>query len=321
MTPCWPPEGQAEQYVRALPASEPNPPFLIVVDVGHTIELFADFTRQGRTYTPFPDALSHRLKLGRPGRAKRSASGCGWSGPTPSVSTRAGDSAKVTREVAARLAKLAQVAGSARDTRPRRSPNSSCAACSRSSRKTSACSPPKRSPRSCEVSATARKPRSFPNMVRSLWETMKTGGFSPILRAQLLRFNGGLFENVDALPCDRRNSSTCSCEAGEKEWRDVEPAIFGTLLERALNPIERHKLGAHYTPRAYVERLVMPTIIEPLRDEWANVQTAAVTLANEGKLVRGPRRGPRLPHASSATRPSSTPRAGPGTFCTSPWNT
>ena len=38
--------------------------------------------------------------------------------------------------------------------------------------------------------------------------------------------------------------------------------FFGTLLERALNPIERHKLGAHYTPRAYVERLVMPAVVE-----------------------------------------------------------
>ncbi|PSQ97733.1 MAG: hypothetical protein BRD55_00900 [Bacteroidetes bacterium SW_9_63_38] len=35
----------------------------------------------------------------------------------------------------------------------------------------------------------------------------------------------------------------------------MEPAIFGTLLERALDPRERHKLGAHFTPRAYVERL------------------------------------------------------------------
>ncbi|WP_316014950.1 type IIL restriction-modification enzyme MmeI [Roseobacter sp. HKCCA0434] len=37
-------------------------------------------------------------------------------------------------------------------------------------------------------------------------------------------------------------------EAVEADWREIEPAIFGTLLERALNPRERHKLGAHYTP-------------------------------------------------------------------------
>ena len=55
-------KSQAENYVRNLPGSEPNPPFLVVVDVGHTIELFSDFSGQGRTYVPFPDARSHRLK-------------------------------------------------------------------------------------------------------------------------------------------------------------------------------------------------------------------------------------------------------------------
>ena len=60
-------------------------------------------------------------------------------------------------------------------------------------------------------------------------------------------------------------------------------AIFGTLLERALDPVERHKLGAHYTPRAYVERLVKPTIIEPLRAEWESVQAAALLHAESGQ--------------------------------------
>ncbi|MCO5243652.1 MAG: hypothetical protein M9927_07455 [Anaerolineae bacterium] len=54
-------------------------------------------------------------------------------------------------------------------------------------------------------------------------------------------------------------------EAAQADWRDVEPAIFGTLLERALTRTERHKLGAHYTRGAYVDRLVLPTVVEPLR--------------------------------------------------------
>lgn len=58
---------------------------------------------------------------------------------------------------------------------------------------------------------------------------------------------------------------------------------YSPVLERALNPRERHKLGAHYTPRAYVERLVLPTIIEPLRDEWQETQTAALTYEKQGK--------------------------------------
>ena len=48
--------GQAGRYARALPVSEGWPPFLIVVDVGYSIELHADFSRSGKTYLPFPDA-------------------------------------------------------------------------------------------------------------------------------------------------------------------------------------------------------------------------------------------------------------------------
>src|SRR4051812_382883 len=57
---------------------------------------------------------------------------------------------------------------------------------------------------------------------------------------------------------------------------------LGTLLEQALDPNERRRLGAHYTPRAYVERLVVATIIEPLREDWRNVQAAAENLRASG---------------------------------------
>lgn len=72
-------------------------------------------------------------------------------------------------------------------------------------------------------------------------------------------------------------------QAAEHKWTEVEPAIIGTLLERALNPKERAKLGAHYTPRAYVERLIAPTIMEPLRADWDGVRTAAASLIDDGK--------------------------------------
>src|SRR5690606_19501312 len=116
-----------------------------------------------------------------------------------------------------------------------------------------------------------------------LWETMDRGGFSPSLVAEIKQFNGNLFHNPEALALTEAQLDLL-IDAATADWADVEPAIFGTLLERALDPIERHKLGAHYTPRAYVERLVMPTIIEPLRAEWAAVQAAAAALETEADL-------------------------------------
>lgn len=64
---------------------------------------------------------------------------------------------------------------------------------------------------------------------------------------------------------------------------EVEPTIFGALLERALDPRERHALGAHFTPRAYVERLVRWTVEEPLYEDWTRARAEARRLASMGR--------------------------------------
>ena len=126
-------------------------------------------------------------------------------------------------------------------------------------------------------------PQQFVPLLAALWREMDSGGFSVVLRETLPRFNGKLFKQPEVIALDREQIGLL-LQAAYADWTQVEPAIFGTLLERALSPSERHALGAHYTPRAYVERLVLPTVVEPLRKEWRNVQAAALLLANDGKL-------------------------------------
>ncbi|MFI4876242.1 MAG: type IIL restriction-modification enzyme MmeI, partial [Blastopirellula sp. JB062] len=53
---------QAERYAKALPEW---PPFLIVTDVGHCFDLYADFSGSGKLYLPFPDPQSFRVPLER----------------------------------------------------------------------------------------------------------------------------------------------------------------------------------------------------------------------------------------------------------------
>ena len=54
---------QAQNDVRALPASEGRPPFVLVVDVGTVIEVYAEFSQSGGAYLPFPDPRSYRISL------------------------------------------------------------------------------------------------------------------------------------------------------------------------------------------------------------------------------------------------------------------
>ena len=118
-------------------------------------------------------------------------------------------------------------------------------------------------------------PEAFPKGMESLWDAMNTGGFWGPLK--VLRFNGGLFSESLALDLNADEIARLA-KAAAFNWAEVDPSIFGTLLESALDARERHRLGAHYTPRAYVERLLRPALEEPLRADWELAQAEAMAL-------------------------------------------
>jgi hypothetical protein len=266
--------GQAEQYAKALPEW---PPFLIVADVGHSIETYADFTGTGKHYAQFPDANGFRIMLHdllRPDIRDRLRAI--WNDPHSLDPSE--HAARVTREVAARLALLGRSLETA-------GYNPQAVAtflmrCLFTMFAEDVGLLPKNSFREM-LRGLKGHPQHFAPMMRSLWASMDKGGFAPKLAQDILRFNGGLFENSDAIPLDA-DQLDLLINAAESNWSAVEPAIFGTLLERALDQRERERLGAHYTPRAYVERLVLPTIMEPLRTDWEAAKAAAVQLADAG---------------------------------------
>lgn len=122
------------------------------------------------------------------------------------------------------------------------------------------------------LQASLKAPDAFEPEATRLFQTMDAGGTYNFERIR--RFNGALFRDAKALPLGPKALKMLA-EAAALNWAYVDPAIFGTLLERALDPRERHRLGAHYTPRVFVERIVRATIEEPLREEWEVVQARA----------------------------------------------
>ena len=268
--------GQAERYAKALPVSEGWPPFLVVVDVGHSIELFADFSLTGKAYLPFPDPRTFRILFENVDQVEvRERLRAVWLDPLSLDPSR--ETAKVTREVAGKLAVLAR---NLELHHPPKQVAEFLTRCIFTSFAEDVKLLPGRSWLNL-LESLREDVANFPPMAEALWQTMNDGGFSPILRAHILKFNGGLFESTTALPLTRDQLGLL-IEAADSRWRDVEPAIFGTLLERALDADERHALGAHYTPRAYVERLVIPTIVEPLRDDWRSTQAVIAEQVNAG---------------------------------------
>lgn len=273
---------QAERYIRGLPQEEVEhgrPPFIVIVDVGNAIYTYSEFSRTGGNYVPFPDPRHYEIRLDdlhKPDIQHRLRQL--WLEPDQLDPSK--HAARVTREVSTKLAELAKsLEHSGYDVERVASFLKRCLFTMFAEDVELL---PKASFQNLLIDIKDRNPEAFPHAVKALWETMNAGGYSERLMQTIKRFNGGLFKDIDPIPLNVQQIQLL-IDAAKADWRFVEPAIFGTLLERALDPRERHKLGAHYTPRAYVERLVMPTLIEPLREQWGDIRGAAETLLRQGK--------------------------------------
>ena len=96
---------QALGYVRALPASEPRPLFVLVADVGYCLDVYSNFAGVGDQFVPFPDQNRYRIPLARlADEDTRNLLRLIWTDPRDLDPSRR--AARVTRELAGYLASL-----------------------------------------------------------------------------------------------------------------------------------------------------------------------------------------------------------------------
>jgi hypothetical protein len=271
---------QAEDYVFRLDSDHVAPPFIIVCDVGRCLELDADFSGSGRAYSQFPDRGGFRIALTdlkRPEIRERLVKV--WTDPHALNPTR--KAARVTRAVAERLAEVS------RDMEARGCRSEDVAPFLMRCVFTMFAEDVDLLPQGSFTGLLEKSqadPAHFARRLKALWAAMETGeDFCFAIDAAVRHFNGGLFQQTTVFEL-RPDEIARLLEAARTDWRDVEPAIFGALLEQALDPVERRKLGAHYTPRAYVERLVEATVLEPLRADWDRALLMAEPAAGDGNL-------------------------------------
>jgi type II restriction/modification system DNA methylase subunit YeeA len=123
---------------------------------------------------------------------------------------------------------------------------------------------------------TAKDPAAFAAALADLFGKMsKAGGLFGPERIQW--FNGGLFDGADVLPMESDEIEVVR-KVSELDWSEVEPSIFGTLFVRGLDPDRRSQLGAQYTDRESILRLVEPVLVAPLRREFEEVKARIVGL-------------------------------------------
>ncbi len=147
------------------------------------------------------------------------------------------------------------------------------------------------------LTASRKNPDRFERNAAGLFAAMAARN-GAVDFTEVAWFNGGLFDDATALPLQADDIADLQ-RAASLDWADIDPSILGTLFERGLDPDKRSQLGAHYTSRDMIERLIDPVIRQPLLAEWANAKAAI-----EAALAAGARAKP----ASKAAR-DAKPRA------------
>jgi type II restriction/modification system DNA methylase subunit YeeA len=130
------------------------------------------------------------------------------------------------------------------------------------------------------IRATQTRPDHARSQLAELFAKMRTGGF---FGADVIKwFNGGLFDDAEVLPLESIDLKLVGDTAHEHDWSQIDPAIFGTLFEQALKATrERPALGAHYTDREKILKIVDPVIVRPLTAEWDDARRAIKAAMDE----------------------------------------
>ena len=128
-------------------------------------------------------------------------------------------------------------------------------------------------------------PAQFRELAGDLFQVMAFGG--RVGFETVAWFNGGLFDDADALPLERSDIETVMA-ASDLDWSEVDPSILGTLFERGLDPDKRAQLGAHYTDRDKIMLLVEPVVIRPLLTEWAVEKTEIAAELERAEAAKSP---------------------------------
>ncbi|MBX3505646.1 MAG: class I SAM-dependent DNA methyltransferase [Parvibaculum sp.] len=132
------------------------------------------------------------------------------------------------------------------------------------------------------VEASLTEPERFEPMAGQLFGAMKSGGLVGFETVEW--FNGGLFDDDSALPLERDDLKNVLA-ASRLDWTEIDPSILGTLFERGLDPDKRSQLGAHYTDREKILRIIEPVITKPLLAEWAAVKPEIETLLEKSEEI------------------------------------
>ena len=84
--------------------------------------------------------------------------------------------------------------------------------------------------------------------------------------------NGGLFASDIPIPKMGYKARKIIIECGELDWKDINPDIFGSMIQAVVNPDVRAKEGMHYTSVPNIMKVINPLFMDDLRGEYKKLE-------------------------------------------------
>ena len=95
----------------------------------------------------------------------------------------------------------------------------------------------------------------------------------PTIFSQFPYVNGGLFSKRIRIPQMGRRARKLIIECGELNWKDINPDIFGSMIQAVVSPSQRGTLGMHYTSVPNIMKVIQPLFLDDLYEDFANAKS------------------------------------------------
>lgn len=99
--------------------------------------------------------------------------------------------------------------------------------------------------------------------------------------------NGGLFGGDVDVPYFSRMARTYLIRAGELKWTDINPDIFGSMIQAVADDKERGNLGMHYTSVPNILKVLNPLFLDDLETQLERSKTNRQQLGKLKKRLAG----------------------------------
>jgi hypothetical protein len=126
----------------------------------------------------------------------------------------------------------------------------------------------------CETDSTqAQKVLTDVFTAMSLPEAAR-GDDCPTYARKFPNVNGGLFKGTPEVPRFTKGSVRYLIDAAQLNWKEINPDIFGSMIQSIVNVDQRGELGMHYTSVPNILKVLDPLFLDDLREQvnanWSN---------------------------------------------------